>query len=145
MFLYDARDHLLMVPLELVAHGVLLVLLLPRVLWHGLQAKLRLISGVLALTLRGGDEARAELSCPIPVRQAPSTSFACRRHCCHSRVLLRRLVVPTSVSSVTLLQDRALLVRAAFLESPLPSALPMAGSSTGATSAYVGLYHLLQR
>ena len=41
-----------MVPLELVAHGVLLVLLLPRVLWHGPQAKLRLASEVLHVDVR---------------------------------------------------------------------------------------------
>ena len=52
-----------MVPLELV-RGVLLVLLLPTALWHGLQATPHHVSGVLFLPLRGRVEATSEPSCP---------------------------------------------------------------------------------
>ena len=60
-----------------------------RALWHGLQAMPRRVSGALVLPLLGRVEAASEPSCPTPVHQASSTSFAYLRHCCHSSVLLR--------------------------------------------------------
>ena len=61
------------VHLELAAHGVPLVILLRQALWHGLQAMLPHISGVLVLLLHGGVEATSAPSCPhrCPKRSQP--------------------------------------------------------------------------
>ena len=61
------------------------------------------LRGVLVLLLHGRVEAASEPSCPTPVRQALPTCFACDQHCCHSRVLLCRVVVPTVPCSAILL------------------------------------------
>ena len=107
-----------MVRLELVVHGVHLVL------WRDLQAMLRRVSGALVLPLRGRVEATSEPSCPTPMRQAPATGFACLQRCCRSRVFPRQAVVPTVSSFARMLQGRGFLARAACLESLLVSVPP---------------------
>ena len=102
-----------------------LVLLLLRALWHDFQAMPRPVSGALVLPLRGRVEATSEPSCPIRVRQAPSTSIV------FNVAATRESAIASTVASpARLLQGRGLLARAASLESLL-AAVPPQRSGVG--------------